>query len=217
MQVIDLSKDNSVLNNFIREIRDVDIQKDSMRFRRNMERIGEVLAIELSKSLKYSHIQTQTPLGTADVNVIDEQIVIASILRAGLTLHNGVLSIFDKAQNAFVTAYRKYSTANDFDICVDYISSPDLTGKTLIIVDPMLATGSSMEMSYCALLQKGTPTNVHIISTIASKAAVEYLNNTMPQETKLWVAAIDNDINEHAYIVPGLGDAGDLAFGEKND
>ncbi len=188
-----------------------------MRFRRNMERIGEVLAIELSKSLKYKQVQTQTPLGIANVNVIDERIVIASILRAGLTLHNGVLSIFDKAQNAFVTAYRKYSTAYDFDICVDYISSPDLTDKTLIIVDPMLATGSSMEMCYHALLQKGAPASVHIVSTIASKTAVEYLNNTMPQEIRLWVAAIDNDINEHAYIVPGLGDAGDLAFGEKSD
>lgn len=217
MQVIDLSKKQSVIGNYVSEIRDIEIQKDPMRFRRNMERIGECLAFELSGSLRYRTITTQTPLGMAQVDVIDEPLVIASILRAGLVLHNGVLSVFDRAENAFVTAYRKYSSDNDFDICVDYISSPDLNGKTLIIVDPMLATGSSMELSYKALLQKGKPENIHIISTIASKTAVEYLRKNMPEQTKLWVAAIDDKINEHAYIVPGLGDAGDLAFGEKSD
>ncbi len=217
MQVIDLSKKQSVIGNYVSEIRDIEIQKDPMRFRRNMERIGECLAFELSGSLRYRTITTQTPLGMAQVDVIDEPLVIASILRAGLVLHNGVLSVFDRAENAFVTAYRKYTSDNDFDICVDYISSPDLNGKTLIIVDPMLATGSSMELSYKALLQKGKPENIHIISTIASKTAVEYLQKNMPENTKLWVAAIDDKINEHAYIVPGLGDAGDLAFGEKSD
>lgn len=217
MQVTDLSKKKSVLGNYISEIRDVEIQKDPMRFRRNMERIGEYIAIELSTSFRYRTRATQTPLGVAHVDVIDELIVVASILRAGLVLHNGLLSVFDRAENAYVTAYRKYNSNTEFDIHVDYISSPDLTGKTLIIVDPMLATGSSMEMSYRALLQKGTPSNIHIVSAIASKVAVDYLRKTMPETTKLWVAAIDDEINDHAYIVPGLGDAGDLAFGEKLD
>ena len=217
MQVINLSATESVLGNYIREIRDVEIQKDSMRFRRNMERIGECLAIELSKSLKYRTVSTQTPLGTAQVSIVDDTIVVASILRAGLVLHSGVLAIFDRAENAFVTAYRKYISTNDFKIHVDYISSPDLTSKTLIIVDPMLATGSSMELSYKALLQKGTPSKVHIISAIASKPAIDYLSKSMPEDSTLWVAAIDENINEHAYIVPGLGDAGDLAFGQKLD
>ena len=217
MQVIDLSQNNSVLNNYIREIRDITIQADAMRFRRNMERIGEVIAIELSKSLKYKRIETQTPLAVAQVNILDEQLVIASILRAGLALHNGILAVFDRAENAFVSAYRKYLNDRQFDIHVEYISAPSLTDKTLGLADSMLATGGSMELSYKALLQKGTPANIHIVSTIASKPAIDPLQKVMPAATTLWVAAIDDKINEHAYIVPGLGDAGDLAFGEKLD
>ncbi|PID94624.1 MAG: uracil phosphoribosyltransferase [Bacteroidales bacterium] len=217
MKVVDLSQQNSVLNNFIRDIRDVEIQKDSLRFRRNIERIGEVIAIELSKALEYRQTITQTPLDKAKVNIVAEQIVVSSILRAGLPLHNGILSIFDDAQNAFVSAYRKYRNANDFDIHVEYISSPDLNDKTLIIADPMLATGGSMEMSYKALLSKGTPANIHLASVISSQYAIDYLQTVMPEHITLWTATIDEKIDEHAYIVPGLGDAGDLAYGEKLD
>ena len=168
MQVIDLSKNNSVLNNYIREIRDITIQADAMRFRRNMERIGEVIAIELSKSLKYKKIETQTPLAVAQVNILDEQLVIASILRAGLALHNGILAVFDRAENAFVSAYRKYLNDRQFDIHVEYISAPSLTDKTLVLADPMLATGGSMELSYKALLQKGTPAKYPVWAMLAT-------------------------------------------------
>ncbi|MDO5571663.1 MAG: uracil phosphoribosyltransferase [Bacteroidales bacterium] len=216
MKIVDFSKSNSVLNRFVAELRDVNIQKDSLRFRRNVERIGEIMAYEISKDLDYSIEKVQTPLGIANVSVPSDKIVIGTILRAGLPLHQGFLNIFDKAENAFVSAYRKYTDQNHFDIHVEYLASPRIDEKTLIITDPMLATGGSMELSYHAMLTKGEPAHIHIASIIASRKAVEYLKSIFPSEkTTIWVAAIDEDLNEHAYIVPGLGDAGDLCFGEK--
>ena len=213
-----LNQQNSILNNFIQEIRDKNIQKDSMRFRTNIERIGQIMAFELSKTLHYKAIDIETPLGIASENVVAEKIVIASILRAGLPLHNGLLSVFDKAENAFVSAYRKYIDKVSFDINVEYISAPNIKDKTLILCDPMLATGGSMELSYKALLSHGEPKSIHIVSIIASKQAIEHIQKTMPMDkTTLWIAAVDEKLNEHAYIVPGIGDAGDLAFGEKID
>ncbi|MDR1544165.1 MAG: uracil phosphoribosyltransferase [Prevotellaceae bacterium] len=217
MNINVLNKQNSILNNFINEIRDKNIQKDSLRFRTNIERIGQVMAVELSKTLAYTTREVQTPLGVAPVNITDEKIVVASILRAGLPLHNGFLSFFDHAENAFVSAYRKYIDVVNFDIHVEYISAPDIMGKTLIICDPMLATGGSMELSYKALLSHGAPAKLHIASIIASQQAIDFLQKSLPADTTIWVAAIDETLNDHAYIVPGIGDAGDLAFGEKID
>ena len=215
MNIINLSYQNSLLGNYLKEIRSVEIQKDAMRFRRNMERFGEIMAYEISKSLRYQSEDVTTPLGVAVVNVVDEKLVVATILRAGLPFHSGFLSYFDGAENAFVSTYRKYKDALKFEVNIEYIASPDLNGKTLIIADPMLATGGSMELAYAALLTKGQPEHVHIACVIASQAAVDYVSKHFPENTTLWVAAIDAELNEHAYIVPGLGDAGDLAYGEK--
>lgn len=216
MKVINLSENNSILNHYLKEIRSVEIQSDPMRFRRNLERIGEIMAYEISKTLHFSTEDVKTPLGIAPVNVIDEKIVISTIMRAGLPFHQGFLSYFDRAENAFVSAYRKYKNEVKFDIHIEYIASPDLNGKTLIITDPMLATGSSMELSHVALLTKGKPANLHIATVIASKQAVKYLKKHYAGSgATLWAAAIDPELNEHSYIVPGLGDAGDLAYGEK--
>jgi uracil phosphoribosyltransferase len=216
MQINNLSENNSILNHYLKEIRSVEIQKDSLRFRRNMERIGEIMAYEISKKMHYSNEDVQTPLGIAPINVIDEKIVISTILRAGLPFHTGFLSYFDGAENAFVSAYRKYKDALKFDIFIEYIASPNLDGKTLIITDPMLATGGSMELAYGALLTKGKPAQIHIATVIASQQAIDYVASHFPEEkTTIWVAAIDPELNLHSYIVPGLGDAGDLAFGEK--
>lgn len=216
MQIINLSENNSILNHYMKEIRSVEIQKDSMRFRRNIERIGEIMAYEMSKKMHYVSEDIQTPLGIAPTNVIDEKIVISTILRAGLPFHQGFLSYFDQAENAFVSAYRKYKDALKFDIHIEYIASPDITGKTLIITDPMLATGGSMELAYGALLTKGTPANVHIATVIASKQAVKYIKKTFAgMGITLWAAAIDPELNDHSYIIPGIGDAGDLAYGVK--
>ena len=207
---------NSILNKFVAELRDVDIQKDSLRFRRNVERIGEIMAYEISKEFHYSTKDIQSPLGIAPMNTPDDRIVISTILRAGLPFHQGFLRYLDNAENAFVSAYRKYKDRLNFDIHIEYIASPRLTGKTLIISDPMLATGSSMELAYEALLTKGVPGHVHVASIISSKQALEYLQKKMPDDkTTIWIAALDNDLDDHSYIVPGLGDAGDLAFGEK--
>jgi len=187
-----------------------------MRFRRNMERIGEIMAYEISKTMHFVPENIQTPLGFAATNVIDEQIVISTILRAGLPFHTGFLNYFDRAENAFVSAYRKYKDALKFDIFIEYIASPDISGKTLIITDPMLATGGSMELAYGALLTKGKPKNIHIATVIASQPAIDYIASHFPEaDTTVWAAAIDPELNEHSYIVPGIGDAGDLAFGEK--
>lgn len=216
MRIVNLGDTNSILNKFVAELRDVDIQKDSLRFRRNVERIGEIMAYEISKEFHYSTKDIQSPLGIAPMNTPDDRIVISTILRAGLPFHQGFLRYLDNAENAFVSAYRKYKDRLNFDIHIEYIASPRLTGKTLIISDPILATGSSMELAYEALLTKGVPGHVHVASIISSKQALEYLQKKMPDDkTTIWIAALDNDLDDHSYIVPGLGDAGDLAFGEK--
>ncbi|HNZ62392.1 MAG TPA: uracil phosphoribosyltransferase [Paludibacteraceae bacterium] len=216
MKIINLSENNSILNQFIKEIRSVEIQKDSMRFRRNMERIGEIMAYEISKAMNYVEEKVQTPLGIAPVQIIDEKVVISTILRAGLPFHQGFLNYFDASENAFVSAYRKYRDSENFDIFVEYIASPGLEGKTLILTDPMLATGSSMEQTFSALTTKGFPSKIHIATVIASRQAINYITTHFPEDiTTVWAAAIDPEINSHSYIIPGLGDAGDLAFGEK--
>ncbi|MCH5234878.1 MAG: uracil phosphoribosyltransferase [Muribaculaceae bacterium] len=217
MEIINLEKTPSLLNRFMRELRDTSIQTDPLRFRRNLERIGEIMAYEISKRLDYHDEQVTTPLAKAVVKESSDKVVLATILRAGLPFHHGFLNYFDHAENAFVSAYRKYKEKGDkFDVLVEYLASPDIEGKTLIIVDPMLATGSSMELGYRALLNNGVPRKVHIASVIASQQAIDYVAKVMPQDkTTIWTAAIDPEINSHSYIVPGLGDAGDLAFGEK--
>ncbi|MBB4037367.1 uracil phosphoribosyltransferase [Dysgonomonas hofstadii] len=217
MKTINLSEQNTILNRFVSELRDVDVQRDSMRFRRNIERIGEIMAYEISKTLDYSSLETQTPLGTSTTNVPVDSLVIATILRAGLVYHHGFLNCFDKAENAFVSAYRKYrENHQSFHIHIEYIASPRIDGKVLILTDPMLATGGSMDLSYQALTTKGEPKHIHIATIIASRQAIEYCERNFPQDkTTIWAAAIDPELNESAYIVPGLGDAGDLAYGEK--
>lgn len=216
MTIHNLSEQNSLLNQFLKEIRNVDIQSDRMRFRRNIERIGEVMAYEISKALLYRNQEITTPLGKIEVPIPDEPIVLGTILRAGLPFHNGFLHYFDHAENAFVSAYRKYKDALKFDIFIEYIASPSIADKTLIITDPMLATGSSMELAIGALLTKGTPAHIHIATIISSQPAIDYLQNNMSNTNiTLWTAAIDPALNDHSYIIPGLGDAGDLAYGEK--
>lgn len=216
MKVINLGEKNSVLNRFMAEIRDKAIQKDSLRFRRNLERLGEIFAYEISKTLNYSEKQFVTPLGIANISTPDDQIVASTILRAGLPLHQGILNFFDGAQNAFIAAYRKYDKGEDFHINIEYASSPDLTGKTLILADTMLATGASLELAYNRLCEEGEPVHTHLVCPIASAYAVEYLQKHIPAEkATLWVAAIDEELTSHSYIVPGIGDAGDLAYGVK--
>lgn len=216
MEVIDLSKDNSLLNQYMKELRSVNIQQDPMRFRCNIERIGSIMAYEISKRLHYEAEDVITPLGTAVIPAVTDRLVLATILRAGLPLHQGFLHSFDHAENAFVSAYRKYKDALKFDIYIEYIASPELDGKVVILSDPMLATGGSMELSYRALLTKGQPAHTHLAAIIASRQAIDYIQTHITDgNVTLWVAAVDDELNEHSYIVPGLGDAGDLAFGEK--
>ena len=217
MELHILSQQNTVLNKFIAQIRDKSVQTDSMRFRRNMERIGEITAYELSKKLHYSPRVVATPLGEAVVRTIDDQIVIATILRAGLPFHQGFLNYFDDAQNAFVSAYRKSTKDGKFTVKVEYISCGDLEGKTLLLVDPMLATGSSLVLAYNALCERGgTPAHTHVAAVIASEQGVDYVMKNMPrQTTTIWAAAVDEELTSRSYIVPGIGDAGDLAYGEK--
>ena len=221
MRVINLSEHNSVLSQYLREIRDVNIQRDRLRFRRNIERIGEVMAIEVSKVLAYEPTEVQTPLAKATVNTIAEPLVLATILRAGMPLHQGFLNIFDHAENAFLSAYRRMGRnvhgEEQLEIVAEYLAAPSIEGKTLIIADPMLATGMSMEVGYLALLKHGKPKHTHLCCTIGTKQAVEYLQKALgdPEDVTLWCAAIDPELNEKKYIVPGLGDAGDLCFGEK--
>ena len=209
-----LSQQNTVLNKFIAEIRDRQIQKDSMRFRRNMERIGEITAYEISKALHYRPTVVETPLGEAE---IDDQLVIATILRAGLPYHQGFLNYFDDAQNAFVSAYRKSTKDGKFKVEVEYISCGSLEGKTLLLVDPMLATGSSLVLTYNALCEKGgTPAHTHVAAVVASEQGIDYAMKHMPrQTTTIWTAVVDEELTSRSYIVPGIGDAGDLAYGEK--
>ena len=215
MKIVNLSEQDTLLNQFITEIRDVNIQKDSMRFRRNIERIGEVMAYEISKELSYKNITIQTPNSDAVQSVPSDTVVLGTILRAGLPLHTGFHNYFDRAENAFVSAYRKYTSENEFDVIVEYLASPSLDNKTLLLVDPMLATGISADLSYRALLTKGKPSKTILACVIASQQAVDYVISHFPEDTILYCAAIDPILNKHAYIVPGLGDAGDLCFGTK--
>lgn len=217
MKVINLSERNSVLQNFLREIRDVDIQKDRMRFRRNIERIGEVMAIELSKELNYQTTEVQTPLAKTTVETISDELVLAIILRAGMPLHQGFLNIFDHAENAFLSAYRRVNAAGELEIVAEYMAAPSIDDKTLVVVDPMLATGMSMEVGYLALLKHGKPKHTHLCCTIATPQAIDYMRQMLndSDDITLWCAAIDPVLNEKKYIVPGLGDAGDLCYGTK--
>ncbi|MGL4364276.1 MAG: uracil phosphoribosyltransferase [Bacteroidales bacterium] len=217
MKIYNLGEDSSIFNQFISEIRDVDIQKDSFRFRRNLERISEIFAYEISKIMLRKQIETETPLGVANIEVPSEDVVIASILRAALPMHHGFLNYFDKAQNAFISAYRKYSTGNKFTISFEYMSAPPIEGKTVILCDPMLATGSSICLGYKALIERGLPSSTHIVSIIASRDGVEHIKTQLASHSEvcLWVGAIDAELTAQSYIVPGLGDAGDLAYGEK--
>ena len=216
MKIINLCENNSILNQFIAEIRDQKIQKDSMRFRRNLERIGEIFAYEISKNLEYTTTDVTTPLGITQCNLLNNNLVIATILRAGLPLHTGLLNYFDKAQNAFIAAYRKYGKDNKFTIQVEYASTPTIDGKTLIIADTMLATGSSLVLAYQKLCESGEPAHTHIVCPIASEQSLGYLSKHLPhKKVTLWIAAVDQELTNKSYIFPGLGDAGDLAFGEK--
>ncbi len=217
MKIVNLSEQNSILNRFVSELRDIDIQRDRLRFRRNVERIGEIMAYEISKTLDYMPLDTQTPLGVSTTNVPYNQIVVGTILRAGLVFHHGFIGYFDRAENAFVSAYRRYRESHQsFHIHIEYIASPRIDDKVLILTDPMLATGGSMDLSYQALLTKGEPKHIHIATIIASQQAIDYCAKSFPQsKTTIWAAAIDPELNDEAYIVPGLGDAGDLAYGEK--
>lgn len=218
MKVINLSKSNSILNTFLAELRDVNVQSERMRFRQNIVRIGHVEAYEISKFLSYSEKTIQTPLDKCEVNTCDDEIVVGTVFRAGLPLHQSFLDIFDKAGNAFVSAFRYYKDRemNEVGIKVEYCASPDLNGKTLILVDPMLATGGSLELAYDALKTKGTPKRLVMACVIASQRGIDYLKKVFPSDDVVLVCgAIDPVLNEHKYIVPGLGDAGDLMYGDK--
>ncbi len=209
-----LSEQASIANHFIAEIRDVEIQADSMRFRRNLERIGEILAYEISKTLTFDHKQVETPMGVAEVEVPVDPLILATILRAGLPLHQGLLNFFDRAGNAFVSAYRKHHKDGTFEINIEYISCPRLDDRVLIISDPMLATGASMGLAIKELLNYGTPKAIHVVTAIASTYGLDYINRLFPH-ANVWMAALDDELTAKSYIVPGLGDAGDLAFGPK--
>jgi uracil phosphoribosyltransferase len=214
--VVELKNENSIANRFLAELRDVQVQKDPMRFRRNLERMGEVIAYELSKTMAYAEQEVVSPLGEARVALPVDQPVLCTILRAGLPLHQGLLNYFDRADNAFVSAYRKHRKGEDgFDVEVEYLSSPSIEDRVLIISDPMLASGRSMVLVYKAMLRMGKPKEVHVVSVIASTEGVEFARKHFPPGTKFWIGAIDEEMTAEAYIVPGLGDAGDLAYGNK--
>ncbi len=216
MIIHNLETENSILNQFISEIRDGTIQKDAMRFRKNIERIGEVLGYELSKELNYLSKIVQTPLGAKELKVPEKELVLCSILRAGLPLHQGLLNYFDAAENAFISAYRDHSEDSDqFEVVVNYLASPFLKNKTLILADPMLATGKTLENTLKALKNHGEPKQIHIVSIIGSKQGVEYVKDVFPENTQLWIAAVDPELSNRGYIIPGLGDSGDLSFGIK--
>lgn len=217
MQIINLSEQNSVLNRFMAEIRDAEYQKNRLLFRNNIQRIGEMMAFEISKMFDYQPQEVTTPLGVANINMPEQDIVIATVLRAGLPFHQGFLNVFDHAENGFVSAYRMYTNREHTEVGIhtEYMAAPSVEGKTLIIVDPMLATGGSMAASYEALMKSGKPKKVHIACVIAVPEGLEVLKDTVSEDTTIWCAAIDAGMNEHKYIVPGFGDAGDLCFGEK--
>jgi len=218
MEIINLGNGNTVLNRFIAEIRDRNIQKDPMRFRRNLERIGEICAYEISKTLDYTTKDVETPLGIARCSTPDDAMVLGTILRAGLPIHQGILNYFDRAQNAFISIYRKYSKDNSLKIMVESSSSPSIDGKVLILADTMTATGASLIMAYRHLLEKGTPKQVHLVCAIASESGMENIQKTLGGENiTVWVCAVDEELTSKSFIVPGLGDAGDLAFGNKHE
>lgn len=210
-----LNLHNSIFNTFIAELRDKNIQQDSLRFRRNLERIGEIFAYEISKQLPYKNCAVETPLGVANENLISEQPVLATILRAGLPLHIGLLNYFDRGENAFISAYRKQTKGTDFEVEIEYLSSPKIDDKILILNDPMLASGASMVLAYEAMLSKGKPKQLHVVAIIASRKGLEYAQQNLPKGTTFWIGAIDEKLNSKSYIIPGLGDAGDLAYGVK--
>ena len=211
--VIDLSKHHSLLNHWVAELRDVHVQNDRMRFRRNIERIGEVAAYELSKTLAFKSVEVTTPLGIAPTQLLNEQPVLATILRAGLPLHQGMLNYFDKADNAFISAYRKHHPDGSFEISLEYLSCPNLNGRVLILCDPMLATGASLVETIQAIQKTYTPAQIHIVVTIASHKGIEHVEKELGADTLIWCAAIDPILNDKSYIVPGLGDAGDRLYG----
>lgn len=216
IQVNDLSRQISLFNQYMAEIRDVKVQTDSMRFRRNLERVGEIMALEISKTLAYESRPIKTPLGVSECSVLISQPVLATILRAGLPMHQGFLNYFDRAENTFVSAYRiHHNDDDDFDVEVEYLASPELEGKTVILCDPMLATGSSMVLAYKALLDRGTPGHIHVATVIASEQGIDFVQQNMPANTTIWTGAVDKELTPRSYIVPGLGDAGDLAYGSK--
>ncbi|MDR2292883.1 MAG: uracil phosphoribosyltransferase [Prevotellaceae bacterium] len=216
MMIQIIGNKSSIFNQFMLELRDVKIQKDRMRFRENLERMGEIFAYEISKALPAKRKNVETPLGSVEIDVPNTNIVLATILRAGLPLHQGMLNLFDKAENAFVSAYRKYDRDNSFEVKIEYISSPNLDSKTLIISDPMLATGASMHLVYRSLIENGIPEHTHIVSIIASKEGIDYIRKYFSKkDITIWVGAIDDELTVKSYIVPGLGDAGDLAYGCK--
>lgn len=200
---------------YMAELRDVNVQKDSLRFRTNLERIGGLMAYEVSKKLEYEVTEVTTPLGIAQVPVLKDQPVIACILRAGLPLHNGVLSVLDKADNAFVSAYRQHHKDGTFDVHVEYMACPSIEGKELLLCDPMLATGTSMVLTYQALLRHGKPKHIHVLSVVSSMYGIDYVKKHLPENCSIWTCAIDDELTAQSYIVPGLGDAGDLAYGIK--
>ena len=216
MRTIHLGKQNSIFNHFIREIRDVEIQNDAMRFRRNIERIGEIFAYEISKEMEYKSKDITTPLGISTESLMTEKPVLATILRAGLPLHQGFLNYFDGSDNCFISAYRKHKKNGDFEVKIEYMSSPNLDDETIILCDPMLASGSSMILAMEAIMSKGNPKHIHIVAIIASAEGVDYVKENIPmQNCTLWLGGEDAEMTAQSYIVPGLGDAGDLAFGEK--
>ena len=216
MQIHILSENNSVLKHFLGQIRNVNVHNDSMRFRRNIERIGEIMAYELSKELHYKNIEIKTPLGIKKTTEIEDQLVLCSILRAGLPLHLGFLNYFDNAENGFISAFRHHPNNDDyFEIVVQYQAIADINNKNVLLIDPMLATGQSIVAVFNKLMERGTPKEIHIAVVIAAPEGIEYLKQHLPDTCHLWIAALDEKLNEHSYIVPGLGDAGDLAFGEK--
>ena len=216
MKIVQLQQQNSIANKFIAQLRSTSIQTDRLRFRRNIERLGEIMAYELSKKLEFTAEEIDTPLGTSTVNIPKNDLVICSILRAGLPLHQGILNYFDDAENSFISAYRHHPHEDErFEIKVEYLASPDISNKTLILADPMLATGRSFVNVYKAILEMGKPKEIHLVSVIGSAEGIEHLKNEFPENTTLWITAVDEKLDKNGYIVPGLGDAGDLCFGSK--
>ena len=217
MEVFNFSDHKTIYNDFLSQLRNVKVQNDRLRFRRNLERLGEITAYEISKKMDYQELDVTTPLDNTKMSLIHEVPVLATILRAGLPLHQGLLNYFDAADNCFISAYRKHTSEDEFDVEIEYMSSPGLNNRTVILNDPMLASGRSMVLAYKALLHRGIPEKVHLVSVVASKEGVDFVSANLPSNTTLWVGAIDPELNAQSYIIPGLGDAGDLAFGSKVD